>query len=45
MEGRGVNTEYRCRESVDQDNYGGSTGGQEVNKESRDQMGPLKGQF
>jgi hypothetical protein len=45
VEGRGANTEYRCRESVDKDNYGGPTGGQEVNKESRDQMGSLKGSF
>jgi len=45
VEGREVNTEYKCRERVDQHNFGASTGRQEVNKESRDQMGLLKGQF
>jgi len=32
-------------ESVYQDNFGGFSGRQEVNKENREQMGPLKGQF
>jgi len=45
VEGRWVNTEYRCRETADQDNFGGFAGRQEVNKESRYQMGPLKGPF
>jgi len=45
MEGKWVNTEYSCRESADQDNFGGCTGRQEVNKESGYQMGPLNGQF
>jgi len=45
VDGKWVNTEYRCRESADQDNFGGSTGRQKANKKSRDQMGSLKEQF